>query len=331
MSSRRKQNTDHFFGSYLANQHYSLGVPQPPHVFVPPPILSSTEDATQLASKFQQISPGGVISNSDFLKFVTYDQFQIRDHILDWKYTERQNAQEILPFLFLGPLAAARDRAFLKEKGITLVMGVRDKLSAASPFLNPKAPKDLGIPTTYLDVGSPSELISALPGAVDAINNHLAERYQAVQSKEQQIPGRVLVFCESGNDRSATVVAAYIMTMYSVGMVDAIQVIQCQRFCVGLDEEYRFLLRSFDDILVARRAVSQANSGSEVLQVGNNTGKLSVAQSKNKGAEDILQIPSKISSGRKRGLDDMYEDVEMENSDIVTPIGREGSAPFHTS
>ncbi|KLU81938.1 hypothetical protein MAPG_01018 [Magnaporthiopsis poae ATCC 64411] len=69
--------------------------------------------------------------------------------------------------------------------------------------------------------------------------------------------GKVLVFCESGNNRSAAVVAAYIMTVFGVNIVRAVQFVNRQRFCTSFDEDTKFWLRAYQDILEARRAVAK--------------------------------------------------------------------------
>jgi hypothetical protein len=58
--------------------------------------------------------------------------------------------------------------------------------------------------------------------------------------------------CETGNDRSAAVVAAYLMAMYGLDTVQAVQFMQLQRFCVALGDDFKFQLQTYGDILRAR-------------------------------------------------------------------------------
>ena len=46
--------------------------------------------------------------------------------MVDWKYESRHHAQHVLPYLFLGPITAARDAKFLRDEGITMLLAVRD-------------------------------------------------------------------------------------------------------------------------------------------------------------------------------------------------------------
>ncbi|KAJ6145767.1 hypothetical protein N7470_009662 [Penicillium chermesinum] len=66
---------------------------------------------------------------------------------------------------------------------------------------------------------------------------------------------KVLIFCESGNDRSAVVTVAYIMVMLNKTAQEATRLIQENRYCASFDEPMRTILRSFEDILGAKRVV----------------------------------------------------------------------------
>ena len=243
-------------------------------------------------------------------------------------------AQQILPFLYLGPMAAARDRNFLQREGITMVLAVRNTMSAQAKLLGSKAAQEMGIETRNVDVAGNQELIAAFPRAIDVINTHLSAMYQLQQARGAQAtasaqnhppstPGKVLVFCESGNERSATLVTAYIMAMYSADLIKAIQIVQAQRFAVAFDDSLRNLLSTYEIILRAKRDVVQADS----RIVGNGgTGKPGLNNSTNGG----------LGKSSKRTIDDSYEDdddMDMDGGDRFLDHGRfEGrasSAPFH--
>ena len=299
-------------------------------------------------------------NHSEFLKTVTYGNFKFRDHVMDWRYEERRTGQEILPFIHLGPLSAAKDREYLLRNGITLVMAVRNLSSAYARLLNPRTATNLGLETYSIDVASNQQLIAAFPRAIDAINKHLTERYQKQQlhnRTEQQrnpqqdrhqhqqgqhdpaesspevpsdspsnhfgLPGKVLVFCESGNERSAAFVVAYIMAMYATNLVEALQVVQSQRFCVSLDDGLRFLLKTYEDMLSAKRDVVRSVAGS---------------QRSNEGTENSSAVlPTLMLPPRreKRSIDEAYEnDVEMTEDREegvergLDTVKRNGVAPF---
>ena len=61
------------------------------------------------------------------------------------------------------------------------------------------------------------------------------------------------MFCESGNERSAVVVAAYIMQHLGVSTIQAIQIVQHKRFCVCLDDAMKWMLSTYEYIWPARQ------------------------------------------------------------------------------
>ena len=227
--------------------------------------------------------------------------------MIDWTYSERQSAQEILPFLFLGPLGAARDKAFLQSKQITMVLGVRKVMDGYA--LNPRAPRDLKLEMHFVDTKTEGELMESYGKLIALINEHLQHRYRAAQTDPSLSPGRVLVFCESGNERSATAVAAYIMAVYGVNLVEAIQIVQGQRFCVNVDDDSRTRLDTLSHMLRAQMDVLEATQSSS-----NN-----------------YSYASTPRLDRKRTAERMMED---DDSDYMVDVGaepklmRDGSAPF---
>ena len=301
---------------------YSYRVPSPPHIAVPPPAVNSDgmPGLNSLLGGRADLEPSG-FPHAEFLKTVTYKDFMITSSMMDWHYEHRRMAQKILPFLFLGPISAARDRDFLQREGITLLMAVRDTMSAQAKLLRSRPAVELGIPCLYVDVAGTQELIAAFPQAINAINAHLTKRSLedetkniGVSRKGIRVPGKVLVFCESGNERSATVVAAYLMAMFSLDLVSALQIVQAQRFCVSFDDSLRYLLQSYDVILRAKRDVAKHTL---LEKIGNRT------------------VSAGLSSSNmtKRNLDEAYED-DTEMEEIMMPADherferRESYAPF---
>lgn len=147
----------------------------------------------------------------------------------------------------------------LKKEGITMLLVIRNTMMAGM-IGGEKIAKQLGIEATSIDVAGNPQLIAAFPEAIERINNHLISIFrQQVASGANPASlnswGKVLVFCESGNERSATVVAAYLMHMYNLDVVAAIQYIHTQRFCVAFDDGLKNLLYSYQQILEARKCV----------------------------------------------------------------------------
>lgn len=233
--------------------------------------------------------------------------------MLDWKYESRRIPQEILPFLHLGPSSSARDIEALRAEGITMLLVVRNSMMAQI-MSGEKAARQLGIELVTIDVAGHQELIAAFPQAIKVINDHLISSYRRLAREDDEqigraVWGKILVFCESGNERSAAVVAAYLMNMFALDMSTAIQFVQSRRFCVAYDDGLKNLLQAYGDILCARRAVSHA----------------------------ILAHPPPLAPPTKRLRNDAEdEDIDMgdgismhQAADIERFVGRSSHVPFH--
>ncbi|KAF2456157.1 hypothetical protein BDY21DRAFT_348079 [Lineolata rhizophorae] len=127
------------------------------------------------------------------------------------------------------------------------------------------------------------DTIASLPEAARVINTHLWDvrrrydsawsfldtvaqaghcagdvNYGAVAEEARLMPpmGKVLLFCESGNERCCTVAAGWLMQhVADVDFTRAMQIVASQRYCANFDDATRNMLRSFWDIIKARRAV----------------------------------------------------------------------------
>lgn len=319
--------------SHTPASAWTFRVPSPPRIVVPPPSLNSNgmPDLTIEHVPWSDFESNG-FANVEFLKTVTYGDFMTANNMLDWKYEQRRMAQRILPFLYLGPVSAARDKDYLQGEGITMVLAIRNTMSAQAKLLGSKAASDLRLQNTAIDVGGNQELIAAFPRVTELINSHLSTIYnrqqlsgvtrnQGIEQDGGAIPGKgkVLVFCESGNERSAAVVAAYIMAMYSMDLVKTVQIVQAQRFCVSLDDSLKNLLHSYEIILRAKRDVAasdfSATRGAPLRKL--------------QTATNVARIGKSV----KRTLDDAYDsDMEIGDGNIHMDDsrfqGREGEAPF---
>ncbi|KAL8761385.1 MAG: hypothetical protein Q9184_002480 [Pyrenodesmia sp. 2 TL-2023] len=309
--------------SHSAAQVWSYGMPSPPRLMIPPPPLDTKgapDVSIHLNSNHKFDSSG--FSNTQFLETVTHGDCSTKAPMHEWKYENRWKAQRILPFLFLGPISAARSYDFLRQNGITMVLAVRDTKSAHAKLLGSKAATALNITYSTIDTAGHQELIAALPRGIETINTHLSVMYQQMQnnpvSDKASPPGKVLVFCESGNERSAAMVVAYIMAMYSMDFTKAIQYVQAQRFAVAFNDATKFLLRNYAFILSAKRDVYRSQQASANLAPG------ALAEGN----------PSMSRKASKRTLDDAFDDADdMEvdwNGVRADPMQekRMGAAPF---
>ena len=276
-------------------------------------------------------------AKAEFLSTVTYGDFMAVNNMLDWKYEQRRMAQKILPFLFLGPMTAAKDKQFLRREGITMLLAVRNTMSAQAKLLNvSKIAEDLGLHTVNIDVASSQELIAAFPRAIKEINSHMHDMYisrtasigrtnsdTSVKSRINATTGKVLVFCESGNERSAAVVAAYLIAMYNMDFIKTIQILQAQRFCVAFDDSLKALLQTFAAMVQAKRDVARSNL--------THTERLAVNDQLRGRVPD--GAGSAFAKGAKRNLDEAYtSEVDMDNTsgnfDDERFEDRDGYPPF---
>ncbi|KAK0712157.1 protein-tyrosine phosphatase-like protein [Apiosordaria backusii] len=234
--------------------------PSPPYIHVPPILPRSIDPGTM------PIHP----SNPDLTAFgrqsdLTDEELQQLHNYLDnqqatdsshkWQYAHRRLAQSILDFLYLGPTSVTKDRDFLREKGITLILGIRDSRFAGILRNIERAAEEVGIAADTIDVPYQQKPVGLFGLAVQKINAHLVAVARSDPSGQRK--GKVLVVCETGNDRSATFVAAYLMCMFSLDLVQAVQFVTLQRFCVTFTDDDKLLLQTYQDILQAKRDVTK--------------------------------------------------------------------------
>ena len=111
------------------------------------------------------------LEEREILKLVTQNH-KVVAGVKDWRYEMRRSAQAIQPFLYLGPSSAARDLDFLRREGITLLLVIRNTMTAAVRLLSgEKVATELGIQAAAVDVAGNQELIAAFPRACKIINH----------------------------------------------------------------------------------------------------------------------------------------------------------------
>jgi serine/threonine/tyrosine-interacting protein len=241
---------------------YTFRMPTPPRIVIPP--MSGWNHVDTEWQIGPIVSHADASINIDFLDADACREMVMQKNAPSWQYNHRREAQAIIPFLYLGPYSAARDRDFLRREGITMVLGI------IPPNVNPitltagpsKAANELGIASETIIVSQDRELISVFPLASRAINTHLRELYNraALNPSGGIRPGKVLLYCSTGCDHSAGVAAAYLLENFeSVDYVKACQICSKRRFCCSFEDNMKQLLRSYNDIIAAKRTVRQAD------------------------------------------------------------------------
>jgi hypothetical protein len=238
-------------------QHeYEYTLPTVPRILVPPPAMSTPTPALHVGAAVDREE-----DDTSFLKEVNLADVIKTNTMLEWTYDRRREAQMILPWLFLGPYSAARDREYLLRESITMTLAVRGMENSMSGAM--KVGGEVCQEVAAIDASSHYTLIREFPRATRMINQHVGKIRRLAANGVNPRMGRVLVYCESGNENSAAVVAAYLMeTLDSLNHITAMQVCLAQRFCTNFDDGLKNMLSAYFDILQAKRAVSRARTES---------------------------------------------------------------------
>lgn len=304
--------------AHRPHHEYTYRLPTPPRIVVPPPTLTTEVPELQVSG----VDPAEDI-DTNFLKEMNLESIIAKNTLLDWSYERRRKAQMILPWLYLGPLNAARDHEWLKSEGITMVLAIRSQPRTMAGTIQ-IAKETCGqvesvVAATYF------ELVGQLSYATRLINQHVAKIRRMTETTGDPQLGKVLVFCESGNEKSAAVVAAYLMEILDdFDFIKSMQVCQAQRFCVNFDDNIKNILQNHWDILVARRSV--ARSRSQLLNSKALTSGLQQA-TQQPSQQSHLQAPQSSSLKLKRSVEDMDDDMDMNDggdpSDVLRFQGRD--------
>lgn len=241
-------------GEHTPTGIWTYRIPTPSRIVVPPPhlnlMMQNTAPLVDLNDKV--LSQEGIdISFLNQLDYSYLFEFAYLNS-QSWTYAMRREASEVLPFLYLGPLSAARETSTLQQLGITMLLAIQHRSSLPNLMLNGpiKAANELGIELGVINVADNLELIGEFPRAARMINEHLVK----VHAQDQTVMPKILLFCESGNDRSAAVAAAYLMqTFDGVDLVKACQIVNVRRFSANVEEGMKQYLLSYQQILQAQR------------------------------------------------------------------------------
>lgn len=245
------------------------------------------------------------------------------DQASNWEYSARRSAQVVVEdSIYLGPLSVVRDKAWMESQGVTMVVVVRDRIVGLTglmgglklggqgqgqgqgspvqqqklqkkegevpvprpaPTLGPAAKKvceELGVQVEAIAVSGLQELIREFPKLNEKIVRHLISVHMRTSGAQE---GKVLVCCETGNDRSAAVVVAYLVEVWGADLITALRFVLYRRFCVACDDNTRRYLKNYEDILEAKRMRWQGQGAN-----GKSAGNGGVA------AADERKTPSKL-------------------------------------
>lgn len=169
-----------------------------------------------------------------------------------WNYADRRSLQEIVPGLFLGPLAAARDLASLQQLGIKNLVAVRT--SATMHVFKPRHPEQLKYEAFDIVEGS---LLTTLPRVKPYI--------EAVLSRGE----KMLFYDETGNAKAPVLICAYLMEMRSMSSQAAYTFVKSRRLSVSLNEHELYQLQEFETYMKARNSIVAHSYSSHELNRSN--------------------------------------------------------------
>ncbi|KAL4934578.1 dual specificity protein phosphatase family protein [Aspergillus undulatus] len=252
--------------------------------YAPPP-------AEQVGPESHRYREGDFVSPG-FFEHVTPELFALPPSEIEWSYNLRRTAQRILPFLYLGPWSYLSNQQWLRDEGITLLLGVRDqRLAHSRLYSGQKAAEAVGIESDSFDIADNSDAIARLPAVIRRINDHV---YPIVNPNTGELAPmkKVLVFCETGNGHSALVTVAYCMVMLNMSLSQALNFIHSQRFCIDMEDGLKPMLAAFEDVLKAKQDVESSSRAF---------------------ASSSLAVPQ-MALSKKRSFADQMEDDDMGDS-----------------
>lgn len=307
-------------GGAIPAAPYAARPPSPPAIMIPAPNFLKANEPIVCVPSFASIDP--LCLSAPELEIITQNRPQAAyDSINNWAYEDRRKAQEILDFLWLGPSSVARDKEFLRENGFTMLLAARDARMAQARLMGvDRVAKELSLHADTIDVQDHQDLIRSLPDAVRKINNHMLDVYRSqslptqadqpmadgamVIDKTKFRRGKILIFCETGNDRSAGVVIAYLMSVFGMSMIQACQFIQFRRFCVSLDEDMKYLLQTYEGILHAQKTVNKFKLQNDQLHTPTSAASPATPPGALAPALPIFETRP------KRGIEETFEEID---------------------
>ncbi|KAG0209757.1 hypothetical protein BGX28_009977 [Mortierella sp. GBA30] len=197
---------------------------KPPHPTIPTPYFQMAEtDAANKIAVYRQLISQNV-------------------PVLEWRYEQRREMQEILPSIYLGPYSATRNLEELRSAGITHIVTLWD--SSESKILKIHHPDQFKYLQLEISDASTQNLITLFPAVKRFMD-------QAILQEN----GKVLVNCMSGISRSPAFVVAYLMESTGMDYEVVYRYVQNKRFCMNPNPGFRHQLEEYGPIYTAIQSV----------------------------------------------------------------------------
>lgn len=294
---------------YVPNQPYNQSDAYQPHATILEPADFEADNSTLKLTlrPYQLTTPK--YGDPNFLKVmstISLAPIAYTANKYGWKYDSRHQAQSILPFLYLGPASVARDPNYIAQNGISMVIAVRSAQSARFQprWLDPsRFQACANLQTATFDVDGPFDLIQRIQPVLKLMTDHLQSHTNtSLINTANDIGGRILIFCESGNDRSPVLVAAYLMLVYGIAWHESLNLIHAFRFSVSLNGSMNDMLKTWEGIVSAERDTASAIVSADLTMTAS-------------------------SRKAKRSIDDAYDSDET-MTDELEVVTRPGVSPF---
>ncbi|KAK3812073.1 MAG: Serine/threonine/tyrosine-interacting protein [Benniella sp.] len=162
--------------------------------------------------------------------------------VVEWRYEQRREMQEILPAIYLGPYSATRNLQELQQAGITHIVSLWD--SSESRILKVHHPDHFKYLQLEISDAATQNLITLFPAVKQFIDRAIIEEN-----------GKVLVNCMSGISRSPAFVVAYLMEATGMDYEVVYRFVQNKRFCMNPNPGFKHQLEEYGPIYTAIQAV----------------------------------------------------------------------------
>jgi len=141
---------------------------------------------------------------------------------------ESVTATEILPYLYLGNERDVKNSELLKKLQITHILNVTNNV-----------PQTFEGQFTY-------KRLPATDNAHQNLKQYFNDAFLFIE-EAARMNGKVLIHCQAGVSRSATLVIAYLMKRTSLNMVDAHKLVKCKRNIVAPNFNFMGQLLEFEN------------------------------------------------------------------------------------
>ncbi|KAI8362871.1 phosphatases II [Mortierella sp. GBAus27b] len=162
--------------------------------------------------------------------------------VVEWRYEQRREMQEILPAIYLGPHSATRNLEELQRAGITHIVTLLD--SSESRILKVHHPNHFNYLQLEISDAATQNLITLFPAVKQFIDKAIIEDR-----------GKVLVNCMSGISRSPAFVVAYLMESTGMEYEVVYRFVQNKRFCMNPNPGFKHQLEEYGPIYTAIQAL----------------------------------------------------------------------------